>query len=250
MGGVSADAAYDQHLERHQAAETDAQQLEGYRVWFDGAVTAGAGPALDYGAGRGQGVRYLRARGFGEVEAYDPNPTLAAGLAQVADAVHQGPALEFLAGQRGRYGLILCKDVLEHLERDATLPVLRALLAALAPGGRLVLSVPHAVSFVGQTWRYGDFTHRTTFTAGSLRYVLEAAGARAIALHDPRFPVWGTRPRTLLYRALKRGWHLALRAIYTLEDPGTVPPHFHPRLVASAAAGDAHAGRDAAGSTL
>ena len=53
------DSAYRDQLQRQQASESDAKQLEGYRVWFDGAVFSGVAPALDYGAGRGQGVRYL-----------------------------------------------------------------------------------------------------------------------------------------------------------------------------------------------
>jgi 2-polyprenyl-3-methyl-5-hydroxy-6-metoxy-1,4-benzoquinol methylase len=226
--------AYRSQLQRQQAHESDAKQLEGYRVWFDDAVFSSVAPALDYGAGRGQGVRYLRQRGFREVEAYEPNAALADELRTVADAVHTDDAAAFLRTHQGRYGLILCKDVLEHLDRDETLTVARGLLNGLVPGGRLVVSVPHAVSFVGQTWRYGDFTHRTTFTAGSLRFVLEAAGASRVQFHAPSFPLRAS-PRTLAYRALKSCWHMALRAIYTLEDPGSVPPHFHPRLVATAA---------------
>ena len=40
---------------------------------------------------------------------------------------------------------------------------------------------------------------------------------------------------TLAYRALRRGWHTALRAIYWIEHPSRRGQlaHFFPRLVAS-----------------
>ena len=229
--------AYRDHLDRNRGDA--ARKLEGYAVWFDAALEGGArGRALDYGAGLGEGLDYLRARGFTEVEAFDLNTELARGLQTRASASHSSSEpLAWLAGQAGRFDLILAKDVVEHLAHEETLPTVRALLAALRPGGRLVVSVPHAVSFTGVYVRYGDFTHRTAFTESSLRYVLEASGGAAVRFHAPRFPA-SLSPKTLVYRALKGAWFTALRGIYYLENPSreAIPSHFHPRLVASAGA--------------
>jgi hypothetical protein len=206
------------------------ETLEGYGVWFDEAIPQGSGPALDFGAGAGDGVLYLASRGY-DAGGFEPNPD----LAEASEALEGGDPAAFLAGRPGRYTLILCKDVLEHLERDAALEITHLLFGALAPGGRLVVSVPHAVSFVGTYVRYADYTHRTAFTSGSLRYLLESGGGSAVRFFGPRFR-FKLSAKTLAYRALKRGWHLALRGIYYLENPSAdgQPPHFHPRLVASA----------------
>lgn len=224
--------AYRAHLDRSRGDA--ARSHEGYAVWFDAALGSRRGRALDYGAGLGAGVDYLRASGFGEVEAFDTRPELA-GPGH-ADAVHVSDApLEWLAGQKGRYDLILAKDVVEHLAHEETLPTVEALLAALAPGGRLVVSVPHAVSFTGVYLRYGDFTHRTAFTESSLRYVLEASGGRSVRFFGPNFG-FRLSPKTIAYRALKGAWFGVLRGIYYLENPSrdAIPSHFHPRLVATA----------------
>lgn len=227
--------AYRQHLERHDG-EDPARVLEGYQVWFDDALPARRERALDYAAGRGHGVDYLRAAGFREVEAFDIDAEGVERLAGRASAVHASATpTQWLAEHPGRYDLVLAKDVVEHLEHERTLPTVRGLLGLLRPGGRLVISVPHAVSFAGLYLRYGDFTHRTAFTESSLRYVLEAAGGAELRFHRPRFR-FRASPKTLVYRGLKRAWHAALKAIYLVEfgDPSTLPAHFHPRLVISA----------------
>lgn len=229
-----AERAYGDLLDH--GPQSTGEVLEGYSVWFDEALGGVRGRALDFGSGRGQGIDYLASRGFTEVEAYEPNRLLAGGLRGRATAVHDSEDPDtFLRERAGRYALILCKDVLEHVPKEAAVETTRLLLRALAPGGRLVVSVPHAVSFVGVYFRYADFTHHTAFTQTSLRYVLESAGARTVAFHAPRFR-FRLSPRTLAYRLLKRCWHAALKGIYYLEnpDPRGLPPHFHPRLVASA----------------
>jgi 2-polyprenyl-3-methyl-5-hydroxy-6-metoxy-1,4-benzoquinol methylase len=231
--------SYRQHLERHEREDV-ARVQEGYAVWFDEPLGQLASErrerALDYGAGRGQGVDYLRSRGFAEVEAFDVDADLVHGLSGRADAVHSAAdPLAWLDAQSGRYDLVLAKDVVEHLPRQETLPVVAGLLRSLRPGGRLVVSVPHAVSFTGVYVRYGDFTHRTAFTESSLRFVLEAAGGEGVSFHAPHF-AFPSSPKTLAYRALKRAWFTVLRGIYFLETPdrAALPSHFHPRIVASA----------------
>lgn len=226
--------AYQRHLDRNRG---DAgRSHEGYAVWFDAALGPCQGRALDFGAGLGAGVDYLRASGFQHVESFDTRAELAETLRGRADEVHVSDDPEtWLATQAGRYDLILAKDVLEHLAHEETLPVVRSLLGALAKGGRLVVSVPHAVSFTGVYLRYGDFTHRTAFTESSLRYVLEASGGKGVRFHGPDFGFrWS--PKTIAYRALKGAWFKVLHGIYYLENPSrdAIPSHFHPRLVAVA----------------
>ncbi len=232
---MSAEEAYAAHLARTQEHEAGAT-LEGLDVWFDAAAPRGPGRALDWGAGRGQALHWLRGRGL-RPEAFEPDPVLAGSLRAAGETVHEATdgGAAFLAAHEGAFDLVLAKDVLEHVARERIVETTRALGRALRPGGTLVVSVPHAVSFAGVYVRYGDFTHTTAFTEESLRYVLEAAGLSRIANHGPRFGAT-LRPTRLAYRALRGAWHLALRGIYLLEHPSRrgQPPHFFPRLVASA----------------
>src|SRR5690606_748729 len=178
---------------------------------------------------------YLAGRGL-EPEAWEPDPALADGLRRRGAVVHDAPdPAALLRGQAGRFDVVFCKDVLEHLPRDQALEVTRLMGAVLRPGGRLVVSVPHAVSFRGVYVRYADFTHQAAFTEESLRYVLERAGLADVTFFAPRFR-FKARPATLAYRAVRRGWFAVLRAIYWIEHPSRrgQPAHFFPRLVAAA----------------
>jgi SAM-dependent methyltransferase len=228
--------AYAAHLERSQSSEDPEDTREGLDVWFEAALPAGRGRALDHGAGRGQGLAWLAEQGF-EAEGYEPDPALAAALRRSGPrvVVHDDPdPSAFLARSAGTYDAILCKDVLEHVAHERIVETAEQLARALKPGGRLIVSVPHAVSFIGTYVRYGDFTHTIAFTEASLRYVLERAGLERVTFHGPRFR-FRARPATIAYRALRRVWHGVLRGIYLLEHPSRIgaPPHFFPRLVAT-----------------
>lgn len=226
--------AYADHLARTQE-EDEADARDGLAVWFDEALAGAAGRALDVGAGRGQALDHLAAKGL-LPEAWEPDPALADALRRRGAVVHDEPdPVAFLRGQAGRFDVVFCKDVLEHLPREQVVEVVRLMGAALRPGGRLVVSVPHAVSFRGVYVRYADFTHQAAYTEESLRYVLERAGLGEVRFFAPRFR-FKARPATIAYRAVRRAWFAALRAIYWIEHPSRrgQPAHFFPRLVASA----------------
>lgn len=83
----------------------------------------------------------------------------------------------------GRFDVVLALDVLEHLADRRT--VLRALRAALRPGGRLVISVPNATTPYRRWLRrqgafaYMDPDHKLEYTREILIAELESAGLRA-----------------------------------------------------------------------
>jgi SAM-dependent methyltransferase len=230
---MDAERAYRAHLERTQEGD-EADTREGLEVWFDEALVGAHGRALDFGSGRGQALDYLRARGF-TPEAWEPDAALADGLVARGAKVHRdADPVDFLERNPGAWDVIFCKDVLEHLPRERALAVTRSLGRALRRGGRLVVSVPHAVSFRGVYVRYADFTHVTAFTEESLRFLLESGGLDDVTFFAPRFR-FKARPSTIAYRALRRGWFGVLRAIYWIEHPSRrgQPAHFFPRLAAS-----------------
>jgi SAM-dependent methyltransferase len=231
-----ADSAYRRFLQKSQSAESAKDIREGLHEWFDAALPAGEGKALDYGSGAGHAIDYLSARGFTHVEAYERNAAFAEGLkGKVAKLHDESDPAKFLDKTADTYDVIFCKDVFEHIGKEQVIGTAKQLRGALRDGGRLIVSVPHAVSFVGVYTRYDDFTHSLSFTESSLRYVLESAGFSSVQFHAPRFR-FKLNPLTMLYRVFKWMWFLQLRMIYFLENPGcpTRPPHFHPRLVATA----------------
>lgn len=93
------------------------------------------------------------------------------------------------AAEHGPYDAIVCGDVLEHLpDPEATLG---ALATQLAPGGRVVVSVPNIAHWTGRRAlvrghfpraEHGlfDATHLRWFTRASARDLVAAAGLRVV----------------------------------------------------------------------
>lgn len=96
---------------------------------------------LEVGAGTGSNLSMLQ--GFGWVDAIEPDEAARALASQRGGiAVGGGLLPDQVELPDGHYDMIVLLDVLEHIESDrASLQVLRR---KLAPGGRLVLTVPAA----------------------------------------------------------------------------------------------------------
>jgi SAM-dependent methyltransferase len=129
---------------------------------------------LEAGAGSGGNVGMLRAHG--EVSAFEMDAEAAAfctadqGIAcPLGTLPHANP----YEGHE-RFDLVVALDVLEHIDDDVG--SLRSLGACLAPGGRLLLTVP------AYQWLYSGHDeihhHRRRYTRGSLERVVAAAGLR------------------------------------------------------------------------
>lgn len=154
-------------------------------------VPAGARAILDVGCGAGAFAAGLRAeRGDGlRIEGVELDAEAAALAAEVLDGVHHGDAARILPGLRaGGYDCIVMNDVLEHLLEPAA--VLQAARPLLAPGGRLVASLPNVRYFwnvvdlaVRGRWDYTDEgildrTHLRFFTRRSMLRLFAESGWR------------------------------------------------------------------------
>lgn len=131
------------------------------------------GRILEVGAGTGSNLAMLR--GFGRLDAIEPDAAARAlasargGIPVAGGLLPHGVALP-----DGAYALIVLLDVLEHIDDDTG--SLRVLAAKLAPGGRLLLTVPAAPWM----WSAHDVAHhhKRRYTARTLRAALAAGGFR------------------------------------------------------------------------
>jgi SAM-dependent methyltransferase len=128
---------------------------------------------LEVGAGTGSNIAMLQR--FGRVDGIEPDAAarvLASrrgGIRVTGGLLPDGVEIE-----DGAYDLIVLLDVLEHIEDDVG--SLQMLAGKLAPGGRMVLTVPAAPWM----WSAHDVAHhhKRRYTAGSLRRAFAAGGFR------------------------------------------------------------------------
>ena len=124
---------------------------------------------LDIGCG--DGVLFPFLSGFGRVEGIEPDPLVVTDDGPWRSAIHLRPFDESFAPET-RYDLILMLDVLEHLETPVD--ALRHASSLLAPGGRILITVPAFMLL----WTHHDAVnlHVTRFTRASLAPVAGRAG--------------------------------------------------------------------------
>ena len=126
---------------------------------------------LEVGCGTGSNIPMLRE--FGSVEAIEPDDHARALAAERTGAPIQGGLLpDGVELADGAYDLIVLLDVLEHIPDDVG--ALQALRSKLAPGGKLVLTVP-AMPWL---WSAHDVAHhhQRRYTSRKLRQALTDAG--------------------------------------------------------------------------
>lgn len=126
---------------------------------------------LEVGAGTGSNLTMLQ--GMGHVDAIEPDAK-ARALASRRAGIHvEGGMLPDRVHLEDRhYDLILLLDVLEHIGDDHG--SLRVLRGKLAPGGRMVLTVPASPWM----WSAHDVAHhhKRRYTARTLRAAFDAGG--------------------------------------------------------------------------
>jgi cyclopropane fatty-acyl-phospholipid synthase-like methyltransferase len=77
------------------------------------------------------------------------------------------------------YDRIVMVQVLEHVEVRALGPLVSFLFQHLKAGGMMLATVPNGGTPLGGVERYSDITHRTAFSANSLRQLVHMAGLSA-----------------------------------------------------------------------
>lgn len=142
------------------------------------------GRVLELGAGDGERLRRLRARGW-QVEGQDVDPDADVfSLRHEGVAVHLGP-LEGLALAPASYDAIVMSHVIEHVPDP--LATLRTCAALLKPGGKVVAVTPNTASFGAR--RYGAAwmaleppRHLHLFNAVNLAELARQAGYGRVAV--------------------------------------------------------------------
>ena len=159
------------------------------------------GSVAEVGAGIGTFSDRILARGVERLLLVEPEAACMevlsdryAGDPRVELAAEEVPGSQALEAPPGRFDFIICQNVLEHIPDHAG--ALRALAAALRPGGRLGLLVPANPRLFGPL--DAAYGHERRYEAASLRRLVGEAGFEVEALYPfnlPGVPAWWLRSR-------------------------------------------------------
>jgi SAM-dependent methyltransferase len=191
--------------------------FDAQRLGFLRAAVPPPSHLLDAGAGRGRFVAHALAAGY-LAEGLEPSRRGVDGARATYGVALRRVGIEDAAIATGSVQAVSLWHVLEHVEDPGA--VLRAIRGWLAPGGALLVGVPNLDSWQarlgGAGWYHLDLPrHRTHFTAGGLRTLLEREGFavqrthHVLLEHNP-FGMWQslvsrlTRRPSYLYHLLKR----------------------------------------------
>jgi len=177
---------------------------------------------LEIGCGYGRNVLALNKRGYTNIVGIDISAAQIHYAKQVLNLKNVYQADAILAIEQfgeAKWDAVLLLDVLEHLELEYSVELLRKIKAALAHSGTLIVQVPAAMSPLSPH-RHGDVTHLRAYTAGSMDQHLRMGGFNRITHFEIPPHIHG--PASLIRRTI---WSLLLKpaiAAYMLAANGSM----------------------------
>lgn len=153
------------------------------------------GRHLDFGAGDGTLTRLMIEAGF-PTAAFEPAPERRHALERALGGL---PGfLGAAAGTDAPYDAVVMAEVIEHIIDEELDPVLRAVHGFLRPGGRLIISTPHAEDLEASmvycpvsNLLFHRWQHVRSLTPKSLAALLAPHGFRVIVTHLVEFSNFG-----------------------------------------------------------
>lgn len=177
---------------------------------------------LDVACGGGKLLQFFLDAGYTDVNGVDLSPEQVALARQVTPNVAQANVLDYLAEHPGRFDLLSGLDIIEHFRKHEVLQFLDLCIAALKPGGKLVLQTPNAESPWMTSVRYGDFTHELGFNSNALSRLLGLVGFEAIEAREQGPIRWGYSVASTLRWGVWQGIRAGLKVWNIVEtgNPG------------------------------
>lgn len=129
---------------------------------------------LEIGPGMGECVKYLRGKGFRNIDVVDNDKSVLDKVSKLGvKNKYLTDDLLDLRNTLGKYDLIVLIQIMEHLPLNVQAKVISVLYSHLNKNGSLILVVPNANNPLGLAERYGDLQHTGAFTSRSLRDLVD-----------------------------------------------------------------------------
>lgn len=167
------------------------------RNWLPESKSAGM---LDLGCGAGQFVYFLKKSGYSNIIGIDTDINQIHMACKLGLDCRHSDVFDYLRKNEMQFDCISALDILEHFTISEMHDLLELISMRLAPGGRLILSVPNAESPQGLSVRYGDITHENAFSLTSMSEALFCHNLKCMDARDP-WPTPIDFPR-MVYRCI------------------------------------------------
>lgn len=135
---------------------------------------------LELGCGPGYMMLFLQSEGFVNVKGIDLSQEQVDLAHRRGLQVEVADVLTYLSQNMKSYDVILALDLMEHFSKEELIPLVSRIHARLNPGGAFILQTPNGQGLFSNQVIYGDLTHLTIFTPGSLHQLLCLIGFEEI----------------------------------------------------------------------
>lgn len=173
---------------------------------------------LDLGCGDGRVLRFLSGKGYLNIYGVDRDAAALASIGQLAGVTVECTevGLEYLRQQRGKFKLIILKQMIYYVERSEIMAFMAALKDALSDDGVILVEFFNAALLSSRFTELKDPFIRTAYTEHSMRRLFAATGLDELYIGGER-RASGGKLRSRVYAALRTGWIALLKVIYILE---------------------------------
>lgn len=142
---------------------------------------------LDIGCGSGLFLRYLLHRGFNFVTGIDHDENLRDALVDVEESgytIELTDAETYVDRNLGSlfFDRIVLFDILEHIDLNGCVRLLRKLRGMLNKSGKILIRVPNTTSPWGLRMQFDSFDHVTLFSPGRLHELATLANCKISAI--------------------------------------------------------------------
>lgn len=169
-------ANYSEYLARISGPAAFDRKCKWLRHNFSAFFASGQ-RVLEIGPGRGEFLRFARERGCAFVDVVDRDDGVLKYVKSDQIVRHQWKCsaenIHELESELGEYDRIFLLQVMEHIETQHLQRFLVTLYSRLAPGGKIIITVPNGANPLSIVERYSDITHHNLFSENSLRELVE-----------------------------------------------------------------------------
>jgi len=165
---------YTKHLKQQYSRKTFSRKVAYVKYNFGKELikcVIKEGSILEIGPGMGECVAYANELGINLIDVVDNDKDIVNYLVKKYK-IRKSYVLDVnkISNQlTGKYDIILMIQVLEHVQVEAAVRMIKLLYSKLNIDGELMVVVPNANNPLGIVERYGDIQHTTSFTEQSLK---------------------------------------------------------------------------------